>query len=317
MPYAKGRGLHADRPLSNLAVKYANDLKGFIATKVVPEITVKHETDNYYIFGRDNFRIPETLRANGAKANQAEYTLSTSSYTLEAHALRDIITDRDKENADDILKPTIDAQENLVERIMLRKEIQARDLLFTTTSFSNNHSLTSTLKWTVLSTTSDPIGDVNTGTSVILQNSGKRPNVLAMGYVAFNNGLSEHPNVLERIKFSERGIITKDLLASLFGLPTEGIQVGEAIQNTGDEGGADSMAFIWSTDAWLGYVSNANNMRTPSAAYNFVKSGKTSFPFSVTRYRDEPRQGEWVEVESFFDSKAVGTSAAYLIRGVD
>ena len=317
MPYAKGKGLHVDRPLSNLAVKYANSRDAYIATKIIPEITVKHESDQYYTFGRDSFRAPETLRANGALANQVEYQISTTSYTLEEHALRDMVTDRDVENSDEVLKPHADATENIVDRILLVKEIETRDLLSTITNFSNSHSITSTLSWTMLTTTSDPIGDILTSTSIILLNSGKRPNGLAMGWVAMNTGLKEHPNILERIKYSERAIIGNDLLAALFGLPADGIHVGEVVQNTGVEGAADSMSYVWANSAFLGYTSNSNNMRTVSAAYNFVKSGKVTFPFSVTRYREEARKGDWTEVQNFSRPLAVATSAGYIIKGTD
>ena len=73
MPYGKGLGLQQINPgLSNLSVKYANDRNGYVVTKF-PTVQVAHETDDYYVYGREAFQIPETIRANGAEANQSEY----------------------------------------------------------------------------------------------------------------------------------------------------------------------------------------------------------------------------------------------------
>lgn len=316
MPYAKGQGLHQiNAPLTNLSVQYANNLTGFINNKF-PTIQVQKESDAYYIYGREHFKIPQTIRANGSPANSAEYTVSTSTYTLEEHALRDVVTDRDRGNADAALQPDIDAMENLVSRIMLRKEIQARNLLFTTTNFTNSHSLTSTLGWQDLTTISDPIGDIQTATSIILTNTGKRPNTLVVGYNAFNKGLRNHPNIIERIKYSERAIISEDIVAAVFGI--QNIWVGEAVQNTAAEGAAaDSMAYIWATDAWVGYLEPNAKLKSASAVYNFTKGGNGAYPYAVKKYRDEEVSGDWVEVSSFFDTRAVATLSGYLIKGVD
>lgn len=315
MPYGKGRGLHQiDAPLSNLSVQYAQDLTGFVVNQI-PTIQVKKETDAYYVFGREHFKVPETLRANGAKSNEAEYILSTSTYALEQHSLKDIVTDRDRDNADVGLQPDIDAMENLVQRIMLRKEIQVRDLMFTTTNFSNSHSLTSTLGWQDLTTISDPIGDINTGTSVILSNTGRRPNTLVVGFNAFEKGLKNHPNIIERIKYSERAVLSKEIVANVLGVSN--IIVGEAIQNTGVEGGTDTMGFVWAAKAWLGYLEPNAKLKSQSAIYNFIKGGAGEYPYAVKKWRDEERGGDYIEVNSFFDTRAVASLSGYIISGVD
>lgn len=315
MPYASGRGLHQiNAPLSNLSVKYANDKESFLASKVFPQVPVKKESDAYYIYGRDNMRVPETLRANKAPANEDGYTLSTSTYELEQHSLRDLISQRDRDNADSALSPDVDTMENLTEKILLRKEIQCAATLFTTTSFSNNHSLTSTLKWTALTTTSDPIGDVSTATTVILQNSAKKPNKLIFGHGVMQ-GLKDHPNIIERIKYSERGIITSEILSAVFDVAS--IHVGETVQNTGTEGGTDTLAFVWASDAWLGYVDSSTRLKSASAVKTLVKQQNGQFPFAVKKYADQERDGDWIEVNSFFVTKAVASQAAYLIRGVE
>jgi len=85
MPYGKGLGLQQINPgLSNLSMKYANDRNGYVFNKF-PTVPVAHEQDEYYMYGREAFQIPETIRANGAEANQSEYALSTATYSLDRH----------------------------------------------------------------------------------------------------------------------------------------------------------------------------------------------------------------------------------------
>jgi len=314
MPYANSQGLSQFDPgLSNLSQKYANDDTAFIHTKL-PVISVAKESDKYYVFGRDHFRIPETVRADGAKANRVNYTLSTSSYELEEHSLEEVVTDRQRANADKSLQPDVDATENLTSRIMLKKELQAKNVIFTTTSFSNNHSLTSTLKWNVLTTLSDPIGDVATATSVIMKNTGQKANTVIVGYDAWK-GLTNHPNILERIKYSERGIITNELIAAVFDV--DNVQVGSAIYDTGIEGAAaPSTTYIWNSDAFIGYMEPRPKMKSASALYQFVKSNYTGYPYSVRKYRDDEVKGDVIEVSTMHDSKAVASLSGYLVRGV-
>jgi len=314
MPYANSQGLSQFNPgLSNLSQKYANDTAGFIHNKL-PVINVAKESDKYYVFGRDHFQIPETLRADGAKANRVNYTLSTSTYSLDEHSLEEVVTDRARANADKGLQPDVDAMENLTSRIMLRKELQAKNVIFTTTSFSNNHSLTSTLKWDLLTNTSDPIGDVATATSVIMGKTGQKANTVILGYAAWK-GLTNHPNILERIKYSERGIINTDLIEAVFDVSN--VIVGNAIYDTNVEGAPATSSYIWDLDAFVGYMEPRPKLKSASALYQFVKSNYAGKPFAVRKYRDDEVKGDVIEVSTMHDSKAVASLSGYLIRGVN
>lgn len=314
MPNATARGLHQiNQPLSNLSLKYSNEQKDYIADKIFGTLPVKKESDAYYIFGKDNFRVEESIRADGAKANEVTYSLSTSTYSLNPHALRELVTDRQRDNADSGLEPDTSAMENLVDKILLKKETQLAALLLTTTAGGGSHSLTSTLKWTALTTISDPIGDVNTATTVIKINSAKQANTMVIPYDSWK-GLKNHPNILERIKYSERGIITTDLLKAVFDI--ENIFIGSNVQNTSAEGDPDSLSMVWDASTWIGYVNPSPGLRKISAGYNFVKTNGGN-PYAVKKYRDEEREGDWIEVGCFWDAKIVATACAYVVKGTD
>ena len=105
------------------------------------------------------------------------------------------------------------------------------------------------------------------------------------------------------------------MLASLFGIAN--IKVGKAVQNTGVEGGSDSMSFVWDLDCFIGHVSSTPRLKSPSALYNFVKTGNGDGEYTVKTYRDEEREGNWVEVNTFNKLIATGDAAGYLVRGVN
>ena len=312
MPYGKGLGLQQINPgLSNLSVKFANDRNGFVFDKL-PTVNVAHETDTYYVYGREAFQIPETLRANGAEANQSEYTLSTASYALDRHSLKDIVTDRERSNANQGLQPDVDTMELLTDQIMNRQEYNAATTIFTTaTSFDNTASLTSTLYWSLITTTTDIIGNVDTATSVIMKASGRKANTLIMGEQTYRYAKNQ-PNIIERIKYSERGIITPEIMSAV--LDVQNIVVGSTVYDAGVEGSATpSTTYTWDKKFAAMYVEPNAKLKSPSALYNFAKSVNGEYPYAVKKYRNEAREGDEIEVNAFHKTIITGGEAGYLM----
>ena len=312
MPYGKGLGLQQINPgLSNLSVKYANDRNGYVFNKF-PTLQVAHETDDYYMYGREAFQIPETIRANGAEANQSEYALSTATYSLDRHSLKDIVTDRERNNANIGLNPDVDTMELLTDQIMNRMEYNAQSTIFTTaTSFDNTGSLAASYTWNLLTTTTDVIGDVNSMTSVIMKSCGKEANNLVMGEQTFRY-LKEQPNVIDRIKYSERGIITADILSAVFNVGN--LLVGKAVYDAGVEGSATpSTTWMWNLKVAAMYLEPNAKLKSPSALYNIAMNSNGEYPYAVKKYRNEAREGDEIEVNAFHKTLLTGKSAGYLL----
>lgn len=311
MPYAKGNGLQQINPgLSNLSMKFANDRDSYVATKF-PTVPVAHETDEYYIFGRESFRIPETIRANKGKANRSEYTLSIGAYALNRHSLDDIVTDRERKNANKGLNPDVDTMEILTDQILNRMEYDANATIFTTaTSFDNTASLTSTLYWSLLTTTTDVIGDVETATSVILKSCGKKANTLVMGEQTYRY-VKNQPNILDRIKYSERGIVTPALLSAVFDI--KDIMIGSAAYDNVAEGAASNgTTYIWDKRFAAMYLEPNAKLKSPSAVYNLTMPANGEYPYAVKKYRDDAYEGDVIEVNNFSKLVKTGGAAGYL-----
>lgn len=298
MPF--GGNLHTNKPLTNVAVDYKN--AEYIADQVLTNIPVKKESDLYYTFVRD-FRIPETLRANGSPSNRISWAVSTTAYALQEHALKDVITDRDRGNADDI-DVDVKTTETLTDKILLRKEFDAATQLFTTGSWGNNASATTATSWAYNTTTSNPIGNVQSASTVILKNSGRRPNKMIMGSDVFD-ALKGNTNVFNRVQYVERAIVTAELLASLFDL--DKVFVGNAVYDAGLEGVAESITSVWGPNALLAYISNNPGMKELTAAGMLEIKGK----YNTKKWRDEEVGGDWIEVSSMFVPKLIATSCGY------
>jgi hypothetical protein len=300
--------IHQNKPLEGISVAYKN--AEYIADKLAPVYPVAHESDTYYVYSKDTLRLPETLRAVGAEAHEGDWNVSTASYLMDEHALKHLVADRQRENADPALDLDVDATEYLTDRILFRREKALIDLVQNNGSWANEMSLAATNTWSLQTTVSNPIPMMDTATAVILQNTGKKPNVCLLSLVGFN-AAKENMNITDRVKYTSADSVTEAMLGKLFGIPE--VMVSRATQNTSDEGLADSMAFLMTDCAWVGYVEKTPGLRKASALYTFVK-GPT--PMQVKKYRVEERDGDMIEVSSKFVHKIVASDCGFAFWNV-
>ena len=298
--------LHINRALTNISLKYRNT--NLIADDLLKSIPVKKETDLFYSYIRD-FRIADTLRQNKAVANMEYFAVSTATYVLEEHALADVVTDRDRSNSDSI-QVDIDTTEFLTDKILLTKEKDTADLLFTTGSWSGTKTLTTNTSWHYNTTTSGPILDVLSGTSYVVKNAMVTPNIMVLGHQPFVS-LKENPNVYNRLAYTERKLITKDLLAAVFDL--DEVYVGTSVYDAGYENGlgnsagAESITSIWGTNALIMYRNPTISKRQITGAVCFeINPG-----LKTKKWREEKLAGDIIEVSTMFRPRVMSSLAGY------
>lgn len=296
--------LHRNRPLENLSISFRPT--GFIADELSPKFMVEKESDQYYVYSKDNFRIPDTLRADGAESNKDSFTLSIGSYVLAEHTLHDDITDRQRRNADKAIRLDVDVTENLTTKIMLRREKDLADIYQASGAFSTSLSLTSTLAWSANTTLSNPITQIDSIASAILTNSGKLPNVVAIDDPSFR-AAKEHVSIVDRIKYTSSDSVSEKLLAKLWNV--EKVLVGRATYNTAEEGLTDSLSFVWTDTAIIAFVEKNPGLKKPSTGYTFWQN-QTGVPFKVKKWREDKIEADRVEVQSLFDNKIVASDCA-------
>lgn len=301
MPYFNT--VHTNQPLTNLSQRY-NWAEG-IAEQVFPVLPVAKETDLYYVYSQEGLRMDETLRANRAESNVVGQDYSSSTYTLQEHALKELISDRDRLNMDLPLNLDADATLHLTEKILIRREVEVARLAFTTTNWGQNATIASGSAWDTQ--TSTPISDVLTATTNIMRTGAIRANRGVMGVQVFNR-LKVHSTTIDRIRYTQLGLVTEDLLGPLFDL--DKVLVGKSVRNTNAEGVAASNSFIWGSDMLVYNYAERPSLRSASAGY-ILQIGTS---FRVKKWREEKLGGDFVEVSTMFLPRAVATSAAYLIK---
>jgi len=299
------KDVHQDAVLSGVSLRYSND--EMIADRVLPVIPVKKESDKYYTYTRA-WKLPQSERAAGAEANEIDWNVSTATYQCEEYALKDLIPDRVRDNADNPLNMDVDTTEALTELIQLGREKRVADIVFAAGTYgSQTSALSGTNLWDDYAG-SDPIGDVRTAKSVVHAASGKLPNTMIIGYQSHLK-LLDHPDILERIKYTQRGIITSDILAAVF--EVDNYIIGKALYDSTQEGVAESLGYVWGKKCALIYAEPSPGLKKASFGYQFQSRG-----FRVKKWREEGRDGDFIEAGEVRDEKIVAASTGYLYSAV-
>jgi hypothetical protein len=304
--------VHVSQALQDISIAYKPT--GLIADIVSPMVPVRHEADTYYVYSKDNFKIASTIWADTAVPNKAIWNVSTSTYALNRHGLRELVTDRTRDNADDAIKPDIDVTEGLTHQVLLRKEYDLLKLINTAANWAAAQSMSSTQVWTAMTDLSYPITFIDSASTSIRRRSGLLPNVITLPHPSFL-AAKEHVTVKDRVKYTSAESITPDMFARLAGL--EKCAVSGAIIDNAEEGAETTTTLVdIATDCALVLYAEQNpGLRKPSAIYQFVKEGSTA-PVRVRKYRDDAAEGDWIEVSTWFQHKVVSSDCAYHINNL-
>ena len=297
--------LHVDQLLSNVAVKYENKL--YIHDKVFPGVPVKKQTDLYRTYDR-NWVVPETNRAVGGLAREHVFGVGTASYSLAKEALKSYVPDTAAENYD-ISDLRADITIDLVEKLKMKMEIDCAANFQTTTSWSLNASLAADELW--VTTSSNPIQDFDTASSVVVGNSGIKPNFAIIplrSYIALKN----NAKIADRVKYTTREL-SPAIIAAL--IEVEELLVPSMKYDSGLYGASaasGAITDIWKNDmAFVGYKPSSAGMFQLSSGYMF----KRDKPI-VRRWREEEREADAIEVDQEYQFKIVASLTGYMLNTV-
>jgi len=301
--------VHIDAILTNISVAYIQDQNAFVASKVFPTIPVEKQSDKYFVYTKgDWFRDEAQLRAPATESAGSGYNLTTATYNTQVYAFHKDVDDQVRANADNPLNPDRDATAFITQRMLLRQEIQWASEFFTTGIWATD-STPSNL-WSDY-TASDPIGDVETAKATILTSTGFLPNTMVMGYDVFRQ-LRNHPDIVDRVKYTSAENVTEDILARFFGV--DRILVARAVKNSGLEGAAVSMSSIVGKNAALYYVAPSAGILTPSAGYQFAWRGVSDgmgANIGITRFRMPELRADRIEAQMAWDNKVIASDLGY------
>jgi len=293
-----------DQVLTNIARGYHN--ASHVALYLFPVVTVSKEGGKIPEFTKESFKIYNTERAIRAKSNRINpENINEIDYVLTEHDLEYPIDYR--EQSEDILPSRLHATTVVTDGISLRLEKLAADVVqdLTTYPTGNKVTLASADKFT--NTSSNPFTVFETAKEAIRAKIAQRPNVCVIGASAYS-ALKEHPAVLDRIKYTQSAVITKDLLKQL--LDFDQLYVGDSVY--ADDSG--SFKDIWSDNVIIAYVPETNSNIPRSfyePAFGYTLRKKTN---PIVDTYTEGGKVEIIRNTDIFVSKVVGSDAGYLIN---
>jgi hypothetical protein len=136
-------------------------------------------------------------------------------------------------------------------------------------------------------------------------------NTLVIGYDVFK-ALKNHPDLVDRIKYTSSQTITTDMLAAMFDVPR--VIVAKAVKATNNEGATGAYGFAFGKSALLAHVAPNPGLLTPSAGYTFAwtgVSGGLGATIGTSQFRMESIKSDRIEAEMAFDNKVVASDLGY------
>ena len=275
MPQPTISQVHVNRPLTDISTAYMQDNNDYIADKIFPVVPVQKQSDLYYRYTKgDWFRDEAAQRAPGTESVGSGYGITTDSYQCPVYALHKMVDPQIRANTDDPLNADRDATLWLTHRLLLSREVQVVNTALTTSTWTGSSTggdITPSPLWSAANGT--PLEDIETQIWAIKQNTGEFPNRLVLGAKVWQV-LKNLDELVQRIKYTQRGVVTTDLLASLIAPPGVSdfqVLVAAAIENQGLEGASDNFQFIAPTkDALLLYAEPQAGIMVPTAGYIFT-----------------------------------------------
>ena len=315
MPNPTASDVHVNAALTNISIAYTQEADSFVADRVFPLLQVPKQSDRYFVYDKDDFfRSEAQLRAPGTPSAGSGFGIdNTPSYFADVYAIHKDVDDQIRANSDAAINPDRDATVYVTQQLLMKREqvwvanYFAGGGQFTGSSTGGDVAAGNLLNgaWNVAGST--PIEDIDREINSVQTKTGFRPNKLVVG-TAVHRVLKNHPDILDRIRYTQQGIVTEDLMAALLGV--DEYMVARATNNTANAGAAGTYANIAGTDnALLVYCAPNPGLMTPSAGYTFSWNGLLGAGPQgqrIKRFRMEHLASDRIEGELAFDCKLVG-----------
>lgn len=316
MPQPTRSDVHVNRPLTNMSIAYIQKAQDFIADKVFPILPVSKQSDRYFVYTKDYwFRTGAAKRGPGTESAGGGFHVdNTPTYFADVWAWHQDVDDQTRANADEPLDLDRDATLFVTQQLLLRREIQFVNAFIAPNIWQGFVSGGSPIDyqpnvngngyWDAAN--SNPMADIDYLKQKIKSQTGFLPNTLTVADDVFF-ALRNNASVLDRIKYTQRGIVSEELLAALFGV--EKFLVASAVNNTAQEGQPANLGFLVNNNFMLCYANPAPSILQPSAGYIFSWQGLFGAGAQGNRiksFRMEQLESDRIEGEMAFDMKQVG-----------
>ncbi len=311
------KGMVVAGPLANVSIMYRN--LNYIADLVFPIVPAPGDAKIARYLKGAWFRDEAGIRERGTRSDRGGFPADYVAINPKEYSWASQVTTEDREDAEKIgappMAPDQDAVEFSTDKVDIRKERRVAEIVFGGGWSDLPYGVDVHGKWAA--------GEGNTflktmreGSEYIRSRTGMRPNRLLLSANTLGE-IKEEPTVLDKIKYTERGILTVNLLAAL--LELEMVTIGDAVFSRARErkDGLDFEAVdVWEKNkgkgsAFLYYAPRKPGLKMPSAGYMArvpYKSGQ-----KLVRMWEEPAEDQDVyEVRERLDICQTGKDLGIL-----
>jgi hypothetical protein len=314
--------VHTPAFLQNVSLGFTP--KGLIADKVAPRINVNAQSNLYRVFGKNQMLVHEARWAPGTIPNAITTRWSSATYYAELRKLRTLLLDTEVRNADSDLTLRTNYTQNVTNAIMLAREKRVADLFTTAGNYSAGNKITKAggSEWdqAAVVSTAQPLIDMMALIAAVAQKAMVPASSLSIVIPepVYFTAIWQNQGILDRIKYSERGIVTYDLLAALLGvkevIPAVSMSAGNGPEVAdSDPVTAFTNTYLWGDTVWVGLINEGQNDMVPTFARSFnwrAETGGQDRQIREYRAEDEGREGNWIECK-----EAVGEQIVYADAG--
>ena len=316
MPQPIGTSLHTSVPLTNLSIAWQQS-QSFVADKVFPIIGVNKQFDQYYKYLKGEwYRTNAQERAPGTESAGTGWHTTTDTYGCRVYAVHKDIDDQARANADNQFNLDRDATNLTTNDILLGRELKWFANFFKTGVWSTQATATTatsnvpTTGFTHFNLSGDPTRDVGVQGLRMKRLTGRKPNTIVTT-PEVHLAIVNHPAIIDRVKYTQKGFISTDLLAMAFDV--DNYYVADAIQNTATETTSatatanESMDWVAPEGMLLCYVDQNPGLQTVTSGLTFAWNGLfgNAFGTRTSKFRMEHLKSDRIEVESAYDMKLV------------
>ncbi len=224
-----------------------------------------------------------------------------------------VVDDRQRANVDDPIRLDENATTLLTQKHMIKQDRVWASNFFKlgvwTTDAQGVASAPSTNQFLQFDDAhSDPIGVIDAYKDTMQSITGFMPNVLVLG-AKTKRVLRSHPDIADRIKYTQTGIADEDVLGKLFEVGT--VLTARSIYNSAAEGQVNSFNYIVDVNSmWLGYIEPNPGLDSPTAIANFAWTGlipgvTNTIGGVVERGRDDRAHSDYFQGRMAWDLRIV------------
>jgi len=218
------------------------------------------------------------------------------------------------------LQPDIDAVQHAFMKQDLKKELLVSQAIYNTKWADGTTGGQETNGGWALDTTANTfVSDIFAAKASVLRSTGKKPNVLVMDYDTFI-AQQFNPVVSDKIKYTQRAVVTSDLLAAL--LQLDEVLVGEAIFTDANENKKATNATFVGKPVWnpsgegnaFLFHREAPGLRVASALFQYRLPVMGQMRY-VRSYRIEPKALTRYEVKEKIEISSPCTDVGFAFQG--